>query len=227
MGEAGEKRSRRPADGRPDDHFAAWHPRVVQAWSYPAATPPGDAAPEGRTGGQMSAPKIYTFIVGEEEAGERVDSWLAERIPELSRSRVQKALAGGEVLVGGLPAGKPSRRLRGGERVELRFEPPKPLDVAAEDIPIDIVYEDEGLLVVNKAAGMVVHPAPGNESGTLVNALLAHCGDLSGIGGYLRPGIVHRLDARTSGLLVVAKNDEVHIALSRQLMERTVSRIRP
>ena len=173
----------------------------------------------------MNSPKIYRFIVDEEESGERLDSWLAGRIPDLSRSRIQKALAAGEVLVGSLPVAKASRRVRGGEKVELRFSPPKPLDVAAEDIPLDIVHEDESLLVVNKAAGMVVHPAPGNETGTMVNALLAHCGDLSGIGGYLRPGIVHRLDAGTTGLLVVAKSDEVHIALSRQLAERTVSRI--
>jgi len=173
----------------------------------------------------MDEQKIYSFIVGEEESGERLDSWLAARIPELSRSRIQKALKNGEVLIGGLPAGKPSRRLRGGEGVELRFSPPAPVEVLAEDIPLDIIYEDSGLLVVNKAAGMVVHPAQGNETGTMVNALLAHCDDLSGIGGFLRPGIVHRLDAQTTGLLVVAKSDEVHIALSRQLMERAVIRI--
>jgi len=173
----------------------------------------------------MSERKVYTFIVDEEESGERLDSWLAVRIPELSRSRIQKALKGGEVLIGGLPVNKSSRKVRGGENVELRFSPPKPVELIPEDIPLDIIYEDKGLLVVNKAAGMVVHPAPGNETGTMVNALLAHCDDLSGIGGYLRPGIVHRLDARTTGLLVVAKSDEVHIALSRQLMERAVTRI--
>ena len=173
----------------------------------------------------MSEIRVYAFIVDEEESGERLDSWLAGRIPELSRSRIQKALKDGEVLIDGMPAGKPSRKLRGGESVELRFSPPKAVEVIAEDIPLDIVYEDEGLLVVNKAAGMVVHPAPGNETGTMVNALLAHCDDLSGIGGYLRPGIVHRLDAWTTGLLVVAKSDEVHISLSRQLMERAVTRI--
>ncbi len=173
----------------------------------------------------MDEQKIYTFIVDEEESGERLDSWLAVRIPELSRSRIQKALKGGEVLIGGLPINKPSRKVRGGESVELRFSPPKPVEVIPEDIPLDIIHEDKGLLVVNKAAGMVVHPAPGNETGTLVNALLAHCDDLSGIGGYLRPGIVHRLDAQTTGLLVVAKSDEVHIALGRQLMERAVTRI--
>ena len=173
----------------------------------------------------MNETKVYTFIVDEEESGERLDSWLAGRIPELSRSRIQKALKDGEVLVDGMPAGKPRESCAERRCVELRFSPPKPVEVLAEDIPLDIIYEDEGLLVVNKAAGMVVHPAPGNETGTMVNALLAHCSDLSGIGGYLRPGIVHRLDALTTGLLVVAKSDEVHISLSRQLMERAVTRI--
>lgn len=173
----------------------------------------------------MNEPRVYTFIVDEEESGERLDSWLAARIPELSRSRIQKAFKAGEVLIDGMPVNKSSRKLRGAESVELRFSPPKQVEVLAEDIPLDIIYEDEGLLVVNKAAGMVVHPAPGNETGTMVNALMAHCSDLSGIGGFLRPGIVHRLDAWTTGLLVVAKSDEVHISLSRQLMERAVMRI--
>lgn len=173
----------------------------------------------------MSDRAIYRFIVDEEEAGERLDSWLSGRIPELSRSRVQKALAGGEVLVDGLPERKAARRIRGGARVELRFSPPSPIGVDPERIPLDVVYEDAHLIVVDKRAGMVVHPAPGNERGTLVNALLARCGDLSGIGGYLRPGIVHRLDALTSGLIVAAKNDSAHISLSRQLTERSVSRV--
>jgi len=169
--------------------------------------------------------KTWNFIVAEDEAGERLDSWLAGRIPELSRSRIQKALAAGDVMVGGLPAGKASRGVREGETVRISFSPPRPIEVAAEDIPVPIVYEDGHLVVVDKPAGMVVHPAPGNESGTLVNALLHRCGDLSGIGGYLRPGIVHRLDAGTTGLLVVAKDDETHISLSRQIMERKVERI--
>ena len=173
----------------------------------------------------MTDRTIYNFIVDEEEAGERLDSWLSGRIPELSRSRVQKALAAGEVLVDGRPERKASRRVRGGVRVEMAFSPPEPIDVAPEPIPLEVVYEDEYLIVVDKPAGMVVHPAPGNEHGTLVNALLAHCGDLSGIGGYLRPGIVHRLDAQTSGLIMAAKTDEAHIALSRQLMERAVHRV--
>jgi len=173
----------------------------------------------------MNSDKIFRTIVDEEAGGERLDSFLSENIPELSRSRIQKAVRAGEVTVDGAAVTRVSRRIRESESVEIRFSPPAPMEVLAEDIPLDIVYEDADLLVVNKPAGMVVHPAPGNENGTLVNALLHHCKDLSGIGGVLRPGIVHRLDSLTTGLLVVAKNDRVHISLSRQLMERTVSRV--
>lgn len=173
----------------------------------------------------MSGQKTYSFLVDEELSGERIDYFLSERIPELSRSRIQKAIRAGEACIGGKPVLKPAGRVQEGERVELAFSPPRPMEARPEDIPIDVVYEDSHLLVVNKRAGMVVHPAPGHERGTLVNALLARCGDLSGIGGILRPGIVHRLDAGTSGLLVVAKSDEVHISLSRQLVERSVIRV--
>ncbi|MBN2070896.1 MAG: RluA family pseudouridine synthase [Candidatus Krumholzibacteriota bacterium] len=173
----------------------------------------------------MNDQKVYAFIVDEESGGDRLDAFLATRIPELSRSRIQKAVRGGEVFIDGDPTDKVSRKIKENERIELHFEPPELPRAIAEDIPLDIIYEDKDLLVINKKAGMVVHPAPGNRTGTLVNALLAHCGDLSGVGGVLRPGIVHRLDALTSGLLVVAKNDPVHISLSRQLMERKVKRI--
>jgi 23S rRNA pseudouridine1911/1915/1917 synthase len=169
--------------------------------------------------------KSYEILVGDEDDGERIDRFLSERIPELSRSRIQKAVRAGDVLIDGSPAPKAAVKVHEGERVELSFSPPRPPEVTPEAIPLDIVYEDEHLLVVNKPAGMVVHPAPGNERHTMVNALLAHCGGLSGIGGVLRPGIVHRLDSGTSGLLAVAKHDEAHIALSRQLMERTVRRV--
>ena len=127
--------------------------------------------------------------------------------------------------VGGSPVTKPSRRVHEGDRLELVFSPPKPLDLEPEEIPLDILYEDDGLVVLDKPAGMVVHPSPGHDRGTLVHALLAHCRNLSGIGGVMRPGIVHRLDAGTSGLLMVAKSDEVHIALGRMLMERRIERI--
>ncbi|MCK4539424.1 MAG: RluA family pseudouridine synthase [Candidatus Krumholzibacteria bacterium] len=173
----------------------------------------------------MSDNKIFRFIVDEEESGERIDSFLSGRIPELSRSRIQKAVKAGEVLCCGKPVGKVSSRVAGDDTIELKFTPPVPLSILPEDIPLDIVYEDSSLLVVNKQAGMVAHPAPGNETGTLVNALLHHCSDLSGIGGVIRPGIVHRLDRLTSGLLVVAKDDITHISLSRQLQERKVKRI--
>lgn len=167
----------------------------------------------------------YSFLVDEEGSGERLDSYLNEQVAELSRSRLQKSIRNGDIFIGGEPALKPSRRIHTGERVEFRLSPPRPPEMQAEDIPLDVVYEDESLLVVNKEAGMVVHPAPGHEKGTLVNALLAHCKDLSGIGGVLRPGIVHRLDGGTSGLLVVAKSDEVHIVLSREIMERRMGRV--
>jgi len=167
----------------------------------------------------------YEILVGDEEDGERIDRFLSGHIPELSRSRIQKAVRAGDVRVNGEPARKVAARIHEGELIELAFSPPRPPEVRPEAIPLDIIFEDDHLLVVNKPAGMVVHPAPGNEHGTMVNALLAHCRDLSGIGGVLRPGIVHRLDSGTSGLLVVAKHDEAHIALSRQLMERTVNRI--
>ncbi|MBN2185101.1 MAG: RluA family pseudouridine synthase [Candidatus Krumholzibacteriota bacterium] len=173
----------------------------------------------------MNNEKEYISIVDEEASGDRLDVFLSAQIPELSRSRIQKAVRSGEVLVNGDPALKVSRKVSENDEIMLRFKAPKPSEVSAEDIPLDIVYEDGDLLVVNKKAGMVVHPAPGNAAGTMVNALLAHCTDLSGIGGVLRPGIVHRLDALTTGLLVVAKNDRVHIELSRQLMERKVRRI--
>ncbi len=173
----------------------------------------------------MNSDRIFRTIVDEEAGGERLDSFLSENIPELSRSRIQKAVRAGEVAVDGVAVTRVSRRIRENESIEIRFSPPRPMEILAEDIPLDVVYEDADLLVINKPAGMVVHPAPGSESGTLVNALLHHCKDLSGIGGVLRPGIVHRLDRLTTGLLVVAKNDQVHISLGRQLMERTVSRI--
>ncbi len=169
--------------------------------------------------------KRYVFLVDEEDGGERIDAYLSGQIPELSRSRIQKSIRAGELAVGGGPVTKPSRRVHEGERVELSFSPPRPLDMEPEDIPLDILFEDDGLIVLDKPAGMVVHPSPGHDRGTLVHALLAHCRNLSGIGGVLRPGIVHRLDAGTSGLLMVAKSDEVHIALSRMLMERRVERI--
>lgn len=168
-------------------------------------------------------PEDAVFVVSPEEAGLRLDRFLALRRPDLSRSRVQSLIAAGEVEVGGQRP-KPSRALRPGEVVTLRVPPPVPLDLHPEPIPLNVVYEDAGLVVVNKPAGLVVHPGAGHSTGTLVHALLHHCRTLSGIGGVRRPGIVHRLDRGTSGLLVVAKTDQAHLALSAQLKARSVER---
>ena len=154
----------------------------------------------------------------------RLDSFLAGAVGDLSRSAVQRLIDEGMVTVDGTPA-KPSLKLRGGERVVVSIPPPVPAAPAPERIPLDILFEDGDLIVVNKPAGMVVHPGAGTSSGTLVNALLEHCRDLSGIGGELRPGIVHRIDKDTSGVLVVAKNDRSHNSLARQFKEHTVKRV--
>ncbi len=157
--------------------------------------------------------------------GERADAAIARLAPELSRSAAQRLLSQGLVLRGGRPL-KKSDCVAAGDVLELTLPEPKPAAVAAEDIPLDVRYEDEDLLVLNKPRGLVVHPAPGHETGTLVSALLHHCGSsLSGIGGELRPGIVHRIDKDTSGLLIVAKNDFAHQALSAQLQDHSLHRI--
>lgn len=144
------------------------------------------------------------------DRGKRLDAWLAGEMEGISRSRIQQLLEAGAVTLAGGERPKANYRLRGGEKVLVTLPDPVSLEVKPEPIPLDILYEDEDVIVVNKPQGMVVHPAPGNESGTLVNALLYHCGDLSGINGILRPGIVHRLDKDTSGILVAAKNDAAH-----------------
>ena len=159
-----------------------------------------------------------------EKTGQRLDCYLSEAL-EVTRSAVQNWLEQGLVRVNGRPQEK-NYRLREGDRIEAELPAPAPCQAVAEDIPLDIVYEDDDLLVVNKPKGMVVHPAAGNPSGTLVNALLAHCGDsLSGINGVLRPGIVHRIDKDTSGLLIVAKNDFAHQGLAEQIKAHSVDRI--
>jgi 23S rRNA pseudouridine1911/1915/1917 synthase len=156
-------------------------------------------------------------------AGERLDRWLARAMPELSRARLQALIAGGDVLVDGHRA-RPSLRLKAGQAILVRVPAPRAPVPQPEDIPIAVVYEDRHLLVVDKPAGLAVHPGAGRASGTLVNALLHRVRDLSGIGGVLRPGIVHRLDRGTSGLLVVAKDDATHLALSRQFAGRSVEK---
>ena len=156
-------------------------------------------------------------------AGARLDAWIARHLPELSRARVQALMAEGAVRLGGRLA-RPSLRLRGGEDVTVELPDPVAAALAPEDVPLTIVYEDARLLVVDKPAGMTVHPGAGRLSGTLVNALLHHVRDLSGVGGMLRPGIVHRLDRGTSGLMVVAKDDETHRALAAQFASRRVEK---
>ena len=161
---------------------------------------------------------------GAEAAGERLDSFLAKSLPELTRSAAQRLIEGGRVAVDGRPAAK-SCRLSGGEAVSVILPEPEPLDAAPQDIPLDVAYEDGDVIVVNKPVGMVVHPAAGHPDGTLVNALLYHCGgSLSGITGKLRPGIVHRIDRDTSGLIIAAKNDASHLALAAQLEDHSLYR---
>ncbi|MBQ9941932.1 MAG: RluA family pseudouridine synthase [Christensenellaceae bacterium] len=162
-------------------------------------------------------------IVAGEGAG-RLDKYLSEVCPEFSRSFFQNLIAEGQVFLNDRPA-QAKDKPKAGSTITFCVQPPKEIDALPEDIPIDIVYEDEDMVVVNKAKGMVVHPAPGSESGTLVNALLYHVKDLSGINGALRPGIVHRLDKDTTGLLVVAKNDAAHQNLAAQIQAKTAGRI--
>lgn len=164
------------------------------------------------------------WIAAPEDAGARLDAFLAGKM-EKTRSSVQKLIEEENVRLNGTPVAK-NARLREGDRVEAAEPPPEVLDVKPQNIPLDIVYEDQDLLVVNKPKGMVVHPAAGNPDGTLVNALLFHCGDsLSGINGVIRPGIVHRIDKDTSGLLIVAKNDRAHQSLAEQIAVHSFTRI--
>ncbi|MES2995454.1 MAG: RluA family pseudouridine synthase [Verrucomicrobiota bacterium] len=154
-------------------------------------------------------------------AGERLDSWLAARVSELSRSRIQELIREQYILVDGHPA-KPRDAVKAGTKISVAIPEAVPAQAAPQEIPLDVLYEDDDLLVLDKTPGMVVHPAPGNPDGTLVNALLHHCrGKLSGIGGVERPGIVHRLDKDTSGCMVVAKSDVAHQSLVRQFSERS------
>lgn len=160
-----------------------------------------------------------------EESGERIDALLARLVPELTRSAAQRLLEEGLVTLGGVPV-KKNRRTEPGEVYAALLPEPELPEPEPQDIPLYIVYEDADVVVVNKPRGMVVHPAPGHPDGTLVNALLWHCGDsLSGVGGERRPGIVHRIDKDTSGLIIAAKNDYAHLALSAQLADRSLSRV--
>ena len=160
----------------------------------------------------------------EEDRGTRLDAFLAHAVEDLTRSAAAKAIEDGRVLVSGKAPSK-SLKLTGNETIEFTPEEPAPIDAVPQDIPLDVVYEDDDVIVVNKPSGLVVHPAPGHPDGTLVNALLFHCGaSLSGVGGALRPGIVHRIDRDTSGLIIAAKNDYAHQFLSAQLADHTLAR---
>lgn len=195
----------------------------------PPSRPPGNEPVSRRAGSTgldsgMSS-NIQLVTIEKSLPGERLDAWLRGRLPGLSRGGIQRLMEEGHIRVNGKPV-KPTHTPRAGERVEIELPEPKPAEALPEAIALDILYEDEVLLVLNKPPGLVVHPASGHETRTLVNALLHHCrGELSGIGGVARPGIVHRLDKDTSGCLVVAKNDATHLALSAQFASRKVEKI--
>ncbi len=164
---------------------------------------------------------MQEVTVGAEDAGERLDRVLAARIGELSRSRLKALILEGQVAIDGRTIRDPSERVNSGQTLTVNVPPATPAIPHGENIPLDIVYEDDDLLILDKPKGLVVHPAAGHSSGTLVNALIAHCGDsLSGIGGVKRPGIVHRLDKDTTGLMVVAKNDKAHRGLAKQFADK-------
>ncbi len=168
--------------------------------------------------------ETITLEVGREAAGSRIDKFISDSIAELTRSAVQVLLEKEKIVVNGKAVSK-NYKLRCGDNISAEIPEPEPLDAVPENIPLEIVYEDSDLLVVNKPKGMVVHPAHGNYTGTLVNALLFHCGDsLSGINGVIRPGIVHRIDKNTSGLLIVAKNDASHLHLAEQIKAHSFTR---
>jgi 23S rRNA pseudouridine1911/1915/1917 synthase len=159
-----------------------------------------------------------------EEKGSRLDLWLSQQLSDLSRSRIQKLIEQGNIWLNDQICLSKKSLVQPGDRIHISLPPSEPLELEPESIPLDILYEDEQLIIINKPAGLVVHPAPGNETGTLVNALLSHCPDLAGIGGVQRPGIVHRLDKDTTGALVVAKNDYAHQHLQAQLKAKTAYR---
>jgi 23S rRNA pseudouridine1911/1915/1917 synthase len=168
--------------------------------------------------------KHIELIYPRDEAPGRLDVFISRREPELTRSAVQRLMEEGRVTVEGAPA-RPSMKLKGGERIVVEIPPPLPAVPEAEEIPLEVLYEDGDLIVISKPAGMSVHPGAGRRDGTLVNALLARCADLSGIGGEIRPGIVHRIDKDTTGVLVAAKNDRAHQGLAHQFQEHSIKRV--
>ncbi len=170
--------------------------------------------------------ETFHAMIGFSEDGLRLDKAVATLLPDFSRTRLQNLIDGGECLVDGVPCTTPSRKVKAGEQIVISLPPLEDATPVPENIPLEILFEDEDVIVLNKPVGMVVHPAIGHGTGTLVNALLYHCGDsLSGINGVKRPGIVHRLDKDTSGLMMVAKNDFAHHHLSEQLQDHSLSRV--
>lgn len=169
-------------------------------------------------------PMIELIVEMETEKNQRLDRWLSERVQELSRSRLQTLIFEGHVSVNDRPCTSKKAIVQTGDRIQINIPPTVPLELKPADIPLDILYEDEELLILNKPAGLVVHPAPGHENDTLVNALLAHCQTLAGIGGVRRPGIVHRLDKDTTGAIAIAKTDRAHQHLQAQIQAKTARR---
>lgn len=163
------------------------------------------------------------LLFPEDRPTERLDTFIVECLPDLSRSQLKKLIDNGQVTLNGAPT-KASSKLKGGESIRVILPEPEPIETIPEAIPLHILYEDQDLIVINKSAGMVVHPAAGHPRGTLVNALLHHCNDLAGIGGELRPGIVHRTDKDTSGVIVVTKNDQSHQHLASQFKDHSINR---
>ncbi|CAN5348040.1 RluA family pseudouridine synthase [soil metagenome] len=170
--------------------------------------------------GETPGSRRVELAVSEDAAGSRLDAWLAGAVADLGRNRAKRLIQEGHVAIGGRTIVEAKRPVKPGEQITVNLPPPEPAEPAGETMPLTVVYEDDELIVIDKPAGLVVHPAAGNQTGTLVNALIAHCGaSLSGIGGVARPGIVHRLDKDTSGLLVVAKTDRAHRALAAQFAD--------
>ena len=181
-----------------------------------AGQPDEPALEDGDDGDDLPPPPLaahHGFTVDAERAGERIDALIAAIVPALSRASVQRLIDGAQVRLNGAAVAKPGQRVRAGDAIEVDVPPAEPIELVAEDLPLAVLYEDADLIAVDKPAGLVVHPAAGHARGTLVNALMFHCRDLSGIGGALRPGIVHRLDKDTSGVMVAAKSDRAHAAL--------------
>jgi 23S rRNA pseudouridine1911/1915/1917 synthase len=176
------------------------------------------------TVGKVSPFFGMTITLTVTQGGDRLDRWLADHLPDLSRSRLQKLIEDGQVQINQHPCTDKKQKVTPGDRLILTLPEPEPLDLQPEAIPLDILYEDGELIILNKPAGLVVHPAPGHATGTLVHGLLYHCSDLAGIGGTYRPGIVHRLDKDTSGAIAIAKTDHAHQHLQAQLKAKTARR---